>query len=408
MKKAIYCKELFDSETGEVNSDMEIVYEGDTVTWVGKREDQREEVSEVIDLSDKFVMPGLIDSHMHTAMNGHPASMTMFQNMTFGEITVETIMNVKKDLLAGFTMVRDEGSYGFCDVAVRNGINTGKIDGPRMFVSGIAITATGGHADSHLSPYVKTDTGIGYVVDSPDAGRKAARYTFKYGADQLKVMATGGVMSVGDIPGAAEFSEEEMSAILQVAKSKGRISSAHAHGADGIKMAIRCGITSIEHGMMMDDECIDMMAEHGVYLVPTIIAVTKIIEMGTAGGLAQETVEKARMCIERHGENLKKCRRAGVKIVFGTDAGTYNNYHGKQAEEFALMQKYGDFSVRELLLSATKTPAQMMGLSGKAGCIKPGSFADVVAADVSPWYDITAMEKISFVMKEGKVYKYEP
>ena len=306
MKKIIYCKELFDSETGEVNTDMAIVCEGKKVAWVGKKVYCKEDCDEVIDLGDKFVMPGLIDAHMHTALDGHPSCMNRIQSMTLGEITIETIANARKDLLSGFTMIRDEGSYGFCDVAVRDAIAAGIIDGPHMFVSGVAVTATGGHADSHLNPYTKSLIGLGNVVDSPDAGRRAARNTFKYGADQIKIMATGGVMSVGDAPGAPEFTEEEMRAILEVAKSKGRISSAHAHGAEGIKMAIRCGITSIEHGMMLDEECIEMMVAHGVYLVPTIIAATKIIEMGTAGGLTTETVEKAQMCMERHGGKLKK------------------------------------------------------------------------------------------------------
>lgn len=406
MKTLIKCGQLFDSYSGETESGRSILTDGGTVAWVGKSGDCPQDADTVIDLEDKFVMPGLIDAHVHTGFDGQPGTMTKMMSATIGEIAVEVIVNARADLMAGFTLLRDEGCMGFADVAVRNAIDAGKIDGPRLFVSGCPITATGGHADGHLSPYYRQDPFIfGAVADSPDAGRQAARMNLKYGADQIKIMATGGVMSVGDLPGAPEFSEEEVQAILAVPRSRGRISSAHAHGAEGIKMAIRAGITSIEHGMMMDDACIGMMAEGGVYLVPTVIAAVSILEMGMAGGLTEETVRKSAQCLEKDAENLKKCREKGVGIVFGTDAGTFGNYHGRQAREFSLMREYGGFTVTELLRSATCVSAQMMHLEGKAGCIRPGAWADIVASDASPYEDLGTLERISFVMKAGKVYK---
>lgn len=403
MKTLIKCKELFDTQTGTVHSGMSIVVESDRIIWAGGSEDYQENADEMIDLSDKFVMPGLIDAHVHTCFNGSLHCMDDLSKLTIGDITLETILNAKKDLMAGFTTIRDEGSYGLADIAVRNAINAGKINGPRMFVSGHALTATGGHGDAKYNPAASGDLSLGIVVDSPDEGRKAARVNFKYGADQIKVMATGGVMSLGDLPGAPEFSEEEMKAILQVANSKGAISSAHAHGAKGIKMAVRAGITSIEHGMMMDDECIEMMVEKGIYLIPTIIAAIKIIELGTQGGLLEETINKAKMCIEKHAQNLETCRKKGVKIVFGTDAGTYNNFHGQQAYEFELMKKYGRFTISEMLLSATKTAAEMMKLN--TGCIQAGNYADIIAFEKSPFEDIKIMSDVAFVMKGGKIFK---
>ena len=196
----------------------------------------------------------------------------------------------------------------------------------------------------------------------------------------------------------------EMKAILDVANSRGRISSAHAHGAQGIKNAIRAGITSIEHGMLMDDECVELMARHGTYLVPTIIAGQRINENGVAAGLPAEVVEKSVRCLQGHRENLRKCRQAGVKICFGTDAGTSFNYHGKQAYEFSLMVDFG-FTVAQVLQAATATNAQLLGWQDKVGSVEPGKLADIAAFDGDPFDDISSMQRCSFVMKGGKVYK---
>ena len=276
MKKVIKCGKFFSSVDESVKENIGVVIEGNKIIEIAPISDIKLADVEIIDLSDKFVMPGLIDAHMHVNLSGQTDILPVFSGSTIGDLTLASYVNAKKDLMAGFTTIRDEGGFGFSDVALKNAINKGIVDGPRMLVSGEAIGSTGGHADSSLSPYVTGKSSLGTVIDSPDEGRKAARYNFKYGADQIKVMATGGVLSFGDDPGCPEMTFEEMKAILDVANSRGHISSAHAHGAGGIKMAIKAGITSIEHGMMMDEECIDMMVENGTYLIPTIIAANDV------------------------------------------------------------------------------------------------------------------------------------
>lgn len=400
-KTVVKCGKFFDSTDGSVKNNVNVVVENNKIVKVTNASVD-ENGAKVLDLSKKFVMPGMIDAHMHTLMNGEPNCMLDMITLSTGDMAFNSMLNAQADLMAGFTSVRDEGSYGFVDVALRDAINAGKIAGPRMLVAGMAIGTTGGHADNHYNLGTHAE-GMGTIADSPDAARQAARFTLKHGADQIKIMATGGVMSIGDEPGAPEFTYEEMKAALDVPNSRGRISSAHAHGAEGIKIAVRAGITSIEHGMLMDEECMDLMVEHGTYLVPTIIAAAKIVEFGTS--LPAEAVGKAKRCLENHGKNLEMCRAKGVKIAFGTDTGTYFNVHGKQAEEFALMQQYGNFGVAESLMAATKVASELFRWEDKVGSIEEGKLADIVAFDESPFDDITTLQRCSFVMKDGVVYK---
>ncbi|MBQ3425070.1 MAG: amidohydrolase family protein [Clostridia bacterium] len=399
-KTVIKCGKFFDSVEECVKENVNVVVEGNKIVEV-TTSPVNETDATVYDFSGKFVMPGMIDGHAHIAMNGEPTAMDDMVKKNDGYFTINSIINAQADLMGGFTTLRDEGGYRFTEIDIRDAINAGKIWGPRLFVSGLPIGSTGGHGDSHFRPDV--NGGWALIVDSPDEARKAARFNLKYGADQIKLLATGGVMSTGDLPGSPDLTVEEMKAALDIANTHGHISSAHAHGAIGIKYAIRAGITSIEHGMLMDDECIDMMAEHGTYLVPTIAGAFFIID--NAAILPPQAVEKANICIERHGKNLKKCREKGVKIAFGTDVGTYCNYHGMQGREFAAMLRCGDFSVTEALVSATKTVSQMMRWFDRIGSIEPGKFADIIAFDESPYDDITVMTRCSFVMKDGVVYK---
>lgn len=401
MKKVIKCGKFFSAVDEKVMENIAITIEENRITAIGPVAAADCTGAEVIDLGDKFVMPGLIDAHTHVNMNGAPTVDTA--GATVGELTINSILYAQKDLMAGFTSIRDEGAAGFSDVAVRDAINKGKIVGPRMLVSGVAVGTTGGHCDSHFAPGVVGGT-FGNIIDGPDEGRRAARYTFKYGADQVKIMATGGVMSYGDEPGASELTYEEMKAILDVANSRGKLSSAHAHGAAGIKDAIRAGITSIEHGMLMDDECIDMMAEHGTYLIPTIIAAKLIVINGVASGIPDWAVAKAERCLENHHQNLLKCIKKGVKVGFGTDVGTPYNRHGEQGYEFELMVDFG-FTPAQALQAATKVNATMMKWGDKVGTLEVGKLADVVAFAKSPLEDIKVMKDCAFVMKDGVVYK---
>lgn len=404
MKKTILkCGLLFRGIDETVEKNMAVTVEDNRIASVAPWEDGAVPAdAQVIDLSDKFVTPGLIDAHVHVNMNGEPNTDSLAKMLT-GEFALYSMVNAQKDLMAGFTTIRDEGGVGFSDVALKNAINSGMVVGPRMFVSGVALSSTGGHGDASFAPGVTGGT-MASIVNSPDEARRAARYTFKYGADQIKLMATGGVMSFGDEPGAPELSLEEMKAALDIANSRGRISSAHAHGAEGIKNAIWAGITSIEHGMLMDEECMDMMAEHGTYLIPTIIAAHNIVVNGVASGIPAWAVEKAERCLENHYENLKKCMAKGVKIGFGTDTGTPFNRHGEQAFEFELMKKAG-FTTEYILQAATRINAEMMKMDKQIGTIEAGKLADIVAFDASPMDDIKVMANCSFVMKDGVVYK---
>ena len=400
-KKVLKCGKFFDSMEECVKENVNVVVEGNKIVEVTTNPVDETD-AEVIDLSSKFVMPGMIDAHMHVMMNGETTAMIDMVKKRDADYAYDAMLNAQADLMAGFTTIRDEGAVGFVDISLRDAINAGKVAGPRMLVSGMAIGSTGGHADDPYRPDNKI-SGMAKVVDSPDQARQAARYTFKYGADQLKIMATGGVMSTGDEPGAPDLTYEEMKAALDIVKLHGKLSSAHAHGALGIKYAIKAGIQSIEHGMMMDEECMDMMVENGVYLVPTIIAAYRIVEHGNA--LPAETVRKATQCLENHGRNLEMCRAKGVKIAFGTDTGTFCSPHGSQAYEFELMQKYGKFTVTESLVACTKTNAELIRWSDKVGSIEPGKLADIVAFNESPYDDISTMCRCAFVMKDGVVYK---
>ena len=404
-KKAIKCSKMFDSTTGTVRENVVIYTDGERIEAVLPAAEAKFDGCEVIDLTGKFVTPGLCDCHMHLASNGEGSSMGTAPYQTCGDATLRAVNNVKSDLMAGFTAIRACGDHGFLDVAIRNAVDRGEIPGPRMMVSGCAISSTGGHADSHYNPYIEADAFMsGYAADGPAEMMKAVRYNIKHGADFIKYMSTGGVMSLGTTVGAQQMSFEEMKAICDTAKMYGMTIATHAHGTSGIKDAIRAGVTSVEHGMLMDEECMDMMAEHGTYLIPTIIAAHNIVVNGVASGIPAWAVEKAERCLENHYENLKKCMAKGVKIGFGTDTGTPFNRHGEQAFEFELMKKAG-FTTEYILQAATRINAEMMKMDKQIGTIEAGKLADIVAFDASPMDDIKVMANCSFVMKDGVVYK---
>jgi len=405
MKQVIKCGEMLCTDKKAVLKNAYIYIDGNKITDVREGSEGPDHKSyELIDLSDKFVMPGLIDTHVHINMNGEANSMGVMYNKTLGDIAIVSLKNAQADLMGGFTTVRDEGAFGFTDIAVRDAINQGITWGPRIFCSGMAIGSTGGHADSHFNPYISEAISFGQVVDSPDAARKAARYTFKYGADQIKIMATGGVMSVGDDPGSPELSYEEMKAAIDVARSRGRISSAHAHGGGGVKIAVKAGIATIEHGTLMDQECLDLMKEHNTWLVPTLSAGYLIAKHGVEAGIPAFMVEKTEMVVKSHFKSTKAAYEQGIRIAYGTDTGTPFDMHGHQQEEFELYTSVG-ISNMDALLFATKNAAELLQWQDKIGSISAGKLADIVAYDKSPLDDIKVMHNVAFVMKDGVVYK---
>jgi len=293
------------------------------------------------------------------------------------------------------------GASGYADVALRDAINAGEIDGPRLRVSGPALGMTGGHCDNNLLP-AEYDNTAGGVANGPWAVRAKVREVIKYGADFIKFCATGGVLSKGDSVGGQQYTFEEMQALIDEAHMHGRKVAAHAHGAEGIKAAIRAGVDSIEHASLIDDEGIALAKKHGTYLVMDVYNDTFILEHGASVGILPESLEKERMVGQLQRDNHKKAFKAGVKMAFGSDGAVYP--HGDNGKQFKYMVAYG-MTPMQALQAATIHAADLIGWPDDIGAIAAGFYADMIAVDQNPLDDITVMENIDFVMKGGKVFK---
>ena len=406
MKRAIKCGKLFDSQNGKVLEDKVVIIEDKTIyDVIDLREFAQEPDMEVIDLSDKFVTPGLTDLHVHSGMNGEGNDRMDLLHHTPAELTLYSLKNVQQDLYAGFTTLRDCGSQAFVSVALRDAINKGDFEGPRMFVSGYALGSTGGHADSHYAPGVTCTAEEHPIIDGPASARKAARFNLKNGADFLKFMSTGGVMSKGTTLGAQQLCDDEIAAIIEIANLYGVHTATHAHGTNGIKAAVRAGVTTVEHGMILDEEAIELMLEHGTYLTPTIIAAERICVKGPEMGLTPWMVEKANQALSHHEWGFRQCLEKGVPITFGTDSATPYNYHGKQGYEFELLQRFG-MDPHKALVAATMTNAKVLGVDKTQGSVEKGKVADLCAWSCDPMEDVKTMQNCLFVMKEGVVVKH--
>lgn len=402
-KKAVKCAKMFDSVNGVVAENVVIFVEDDKITGVVPMAEACLEGCEVIDLSDKFVTPGLIDCHVHLTMDGEPAG-NGSEHTTIGAWTLEALKNARKDLMAGFTMLRVCGGRGFADEAVRDAINKGEFWGPRLMTSGYCIGSTGGHADDHYNPYLVDELNTQTIGDGPVDMVKAVRYNIKHGADFIKFMSTGGVMSRGTTVGAQQLNLEEMKAICDTAKMYGVITGTHAHGTSGINDAIRAGVTTIEHGMIMNEESFKLMKEHGTTLIPTLIAAERIVVKGREIGVPEWAVKKAETVFNTATGGFKRCVNDGITVAFGTDSGTPFNFHGKQAYEFELLTRYG-MTVEQALTAATRVASEVLRKDAEIGTIEAGKMADIAAFDGDPREDITAMTRCDFVMKGGVVYK---
>lgn len=429
MKTLIACGSLFNAVDGRVQHSQCILVEHDRIACVGSVSDVARaygaaDLAEGTpqhlaarldatfeDLSHSFVMPGLIEGHAHIGMDPAIPMSTMMLDGGYGRITVRAIRNAQADLLAGFTTVRDESCFAYIDVDVRDLIDEGAVWGPRLKVSGLCLSSPGGHADMTHRPGliqdVHAESSISYVVNGADEARRAARMVIKHGVDHVKLMASGGVLSDDAHPGAQDLLFDEMRAACEVARAHGKPVSAHAHGAQSIKDALRAGVTSIEHGTLIDREGCELLAETGAYLIPTIIAHGKIVRAAEQGNVPPAQAAKARLVMSGVRQGLSCLRELGVQVGFGTDAGTAGNYHGRQAGEFALMIEEGGFTTEQVLLAATRVNAQMLGMSDLIGSIEAGKQADIAAFDGDPFQDIHAMERCSFVMKAGETYLRE-
>lgn len=363
--------------------------------------------AEIIDLSNATVLPGLIDCHTH--LTGQPGD--NYYEDIFRKTAIDYAMlapnYAKRTLQAGFTMVRDVGADQLIDISLRNAINRGDIEGPRMLVSTFGLGATGGHADlTGFNPNIewKGNKDFTGVADGENEIRKRVRNNVKWGADWIKVSATAGVLSEEESAGSAQYSLDELKMIVEEAHRWGRNVAAHAHGTEGIKLAIQAGVSSIEHGSLIDDEGIRMMKEKGVWLVADIYNDDYILAEFSKKGYPQKIIDKEKLIGRLQRENFQKAVKAGVKIAYGTDAGVYP--HGWNGKQFYYMVKFG-LTPMQAIQSATISAADLLDWKDKTGSITKGKLADIIAVENNPLDDITILEHVKFVMKDGIVYKNE-
>jgi imidazolonepropionase-like amidohydrolase len=381
-----------------------IIVAGSEIVYNGKPDDKifkKYPDADLFDLQGMTLMPGLIDTHVHLSLHGSPDYFN--QQMIMESPTLAALKAVKKVqriIESGFTTIRTMGDKGQLDIAMKTAIEQGDIIGPRIRASGNCLTITGGHGD--MFPAHVDIQGMGRIVDGPVEARKAAREQIKAGADNVKLMATGGGMSPGP-PTVAQLTIDEMQAAVEEAVKYDKTTAAHAIGTDGIKNALKAGVRTIEHGSFLDEEGIDLLLDKDAYLVPTLAAF-KTLKYGKEGGVPEFTIEKVQYFQTAHTKNLKKAMAAGVKIAVGTDAGTPFNYHGESAYELECLVANG-FSEMQAIQAATRMAAEALMLQD-IGTIEKGKIADLIVLDGNPLKDIKILQeidKIKMVMKEGKL-----
>ena len=398
---SVRCGKLLDVHSGRMLTDQLIVFDADgVITAVGPASSASTTAGTPIDLSNATCLPGLIDVPTH--LTGHPSS-SGYQalGISVPREAITGAKNARRTVRAGFTTVRNVGASGYTDVALRDGINDGDIEGPRMLVSGPPLGITGGHCDNNLLPFEFHHIAEG-VADGPWVARAKVRETVKYGADLIKICASGGVLSKGDQPGTPQYTLEEIQAIVEEAHKLGRKVAAHAHGTQSIKDAIRAGIDSIEHSSLIDDEGIALAKQHGTYLVFDIYNDDFILQEGAKAGMLPESIEKEKKIGRLQRENFRHAFQSGTKMAFGTDAGVYP--HGDNARQFAKMVEWGMKPI-DAIQAATVNAADLLGWSAKVGSLEPGRYADVIAVSGDPLSDVRVLESVKFVMKGGAVVR---
>jgi imidazolonepropionase-like amidohydrolase len=392
---------LLDVKTGAEPAGQTIIVTGDRITAIVPTASAPKQPSDTeIDLTRYTVMPGLIDVHTHlTGANNFDPYFEL--SMTTAKEAIIGVENAKVTLEAGFTTVRNVGASSYTDVALRDEINAGHIPGPHMQVSGPPLGITGGHCDENLLPFEYHVTSDG-VADGIAAVQQKVRQNIKYGADLIKICATGGVLSKGDDPQASQYTLEEMQAIVADAHRLGRKVAAHAHGAQGILWATEAGVDSIEHGSYLNDEGIAEMKKRGTYLVPTAYLIDWMQQYGNLPPIYQQKMKDV-SAVEK--QNAIKAIKAGVKIALGTDAAVYP--HGLNAHELDVYVNQFGMSPLAALQTGTINAADLMSWTDRVGAIEPGKWADMIATDGDPLKDVRILQHVSFVMKSGVVYKDE-
>lgn len=398
---AINAGRLVDPDRGTVLRDQVIRIGGDRILAVSPAsEAARQGCSRVLDLSRSTVLPGLIDTHTH--LTSDPTILRYERlGLSIPRLALIGAANARRTLLAGFTTVRNLGADGYADVALRDAINAGDVIGPRLVVSGPGIGITGGHCGSNLLAPEFRQTSLG-TADGPDEVRKAVRQNVRYGADVIKYCGTGGVFSKGTQPGMQQFTPEEVAALVDEARMHGRKVAVHAHGAGGIKVALRAGVDTIEHASLIDDEGIELAKKYKVYFSMDIYNTDYTQSESKRRGELPEFIRKDAMIGEIQRRNFERALKAGIRMTFGTDAGIYP--HGDNARQLAVMVRYG-MTPMQAIQAATINGADALGWAGQVGILAAGAYADLIAVDEDPLADIRALERVSVVLKGGEVIK---
>ena len=392
---------VLDVKTGKLADKQTIVVVGDKIDSIAPTASVNAGPGDkVVDLGGLTVMPGLIDVHTHLTMN---PDFDPYRELTStsAKEAINGVVNARTTLMAGFTTVRNVGAYGFVDVDLRDAINAGQVPGPHLQVSGPLLGITGGHCDTNLLPIQYHQVGDG-VADGIAQVQHKVRENIKYGADLIKICATGGVLSKGDDPQASQFTLEEMQAIVADAHRLGRKVAAHAHGAQGILWATEAGVDSIEHGSYIDDAGIAEMKKHGTYLVPTLYLEDWMVQSGHLPPFYHQKMVDVSAVAKR---NIKRAMDAGVKIALGTDAAVYP--HGLNAHELDVYVNQLGMSPLAALQTATVNAADLMGWTARTGTLEPGKWADIIGVDKNPLDDVRVLQDVKFVMKGGVVYKQD-
>ncbi|MGQ9647665.1 MAG: amidohydrolase family protein [Thermodesulfobacteriota bacterium] len=382
---------------GEVIEKGAVAVNDRLITFVGATKKIRESRKDTIfDISGKTILPGLIDAHVHLCIDGSPDPMTSLLKDSIPQLTLKAASHARQTLDAGVTTVRDMGGRDYVDLAIRDGIESGLLKGPRMICSGRVVCMTGGHGWQ-----------FGREADGADEIREAVREQLKAGANFIKMIATGGVMTKGVEPGATQFTLEELLAGVEEARKAGRRTATHAQGTEGIKNSLWAGVNSIEHGFFLDDEAIDLMLGMKAYLVPTLNAPYQIIKGGVKRGVPRYAVEKSKAVMKSHFQSVRRAYKAKIPIAMGTDAGTPFNCHGENLKEMELLVEAG-MTPMEAVVATTKVASEVLGLEKKIGTLEKGKLADLLVVDGDPLKDIRLLQdkdKILVIMKEGCFYK---